>query len=145
MKSESTVAADKSAVTQLVKRIFDSYLQFDPELLDQCDAPECTIWDLFEPDLVCGGSAGRAEFRKKDMSDSQKRGPLSIQIEDPLVDVWGDFAVARYYLSYRFEPPGALEGRVRITTVARRIDGEWRRVHHHEGPVPTGRPPLSNQ
>ena len=144
MKTEATVAADKHAVTQLVKRIFDSYLKFDPELLDQCDAPECTIWDLFEPDLVRGGSAGRAEFRKKDMADSQKRGPLSIEIEEPVVDVWGDVAVARYYLNYQFEPPGALAGRVRITTVARRMEGEWRRVHHHEGAVPAGRPPLTD-
>jgi ketosteroid isomerase-like protein len=142
MQSEE---ADKKAVAQLVHRIFSSYQQFDPELLDQCDAPECTIWDLFEPDLVRGGSVARAEFRKKDMSDSRQRGPLSINIETPIVDVWGDFAVARYYLDYEFKPPGALKGRVRITTVARRIDGKWRRVHHHEGVVPTGRPPLTDQ
>ena len=141
MQSEET---DKKAVAQLVHRVFNSYQQFDPELLDQCDAPECTIWDLFEPDLVSGGSAARAKFRKKDMSDSQRRGPLSIDIEDPIVDVWGDFAVARYYLDYEFKAPGALTGRVRITTVVRRIDGEWRRVHHHEGVVPTGRPPLTD-
>jgi ketosteroid isomerase-like protein len=142
MQSEET---DKKAVVQLVHRVFNSYQQFDPELLDKCDAPECTIWDLFEPDLVRGGSSARAEFRKKDMSDSRQRGPLSINIEAPVVDVWGDFAVARYYLDYAFKPPGALEGRVRITTVARRIDGEWRRLHHHEGIVPTGRPPLTDQ
>ena len=132
---------DQRDVVALVHRIFDSYLQFDPELLEQCDAPECTIWDLFEPDLVRGGAAARAEFRQKDMSESQQRGPLTIDIEEPVVDVWGDFAVARYYLDYEFQPPGALRGRVRITTVARRIDGEWRRVHHQEGQVPTGRPP----
>lgn len=134
--------SDEKAVVELVHRIFNSYQQFDPALLEQCDAPECTIWDLFEPDLVRGGSAARAEFRKKDMSDSVQRGPLSIEIEEPVVDIWGDFAVARYYLDYEFQPPGALKGRVRITTVARRIDDEWRRVHHHEGAVPTGRPPL---
>lgn len=142
MSSDQQNQADKQAVAELVKRIFDSYQQFDPGLLEQCDAPECTIWDLFEPDLVQGGSAARARFRKKDMSDSSRRGALSIDIEEPLVDVWGDFAVARYYLDYEFQPPGALKGRVRITTVARRIDGQWRRVHHHEGAVPMGRPPL---
>jgi len=131
---------DKRDVVALVHRIFDSYLKFDPELLERCDAPECTIWDLFEPDLVRGGPKARAEFRKKDMTESQQRGPLSIDIEEPVVDVWGDFAVARYYLNYEFQPPGALKGRVRITTVARRIDGEWRRVHHQEGAVPSGRP-----
>lgn len=132
---------DKRDVVALVHRIFDSYMKFDPELLEQCDAPECTIWDLFEPDLVRGGPAARAEFRKKDMTESQQRGPLTIDIEEPVVDVWGDFAVARYYLDFEFQPPGELKGRVRITTVARRIDGQWRRVHHQEGAVPAGRPP----
>ncbi len=143
MPDDPQLAADKAAVADLVTRIFASYQQFDPALVEQCDAPECTIWDLFEPQLVHGGSAARAKFRKKDMSDSERRGPLSIDIEAPIVDVWGDFAVARYFLDYEFQPPGALSGRVRITTVARRIDGQWRRVHHHEGIVPTGRPPLT--
>lgn len=138
----ATKSADEQAVAELVRRIFSAYQQYDPALVEQCDAPECTLWDLFEPDLVHGGSAARARFRNKDMADSRQRGRLHIDIEEPLVDVWGDVAVARYYLDYRFEPPGALAGRVRITTVARRIDGQWRRVHHHEGVVPDGRPPL---
>ena len=142
MQNDKDLSADKAAVAELVRRIFASYQSFDPARVEQCDAPECTIWDLFEPRLVRGGSAARKEFREKDMSDSQKRGALTIDIEEPVVDVWGDFAVARYYLDYEFKPPGALSGRVRITTVARRIDGQWRRVHHHEGVVPTGRPPM---
>ena len=143
MSKESQIAADKKAVADLVHRVFDSYQKFDPALVEQCDTPECTIWDLFEPDLVRGGRQARADFRKKDMTDSAKRGKLTIDIEEPVIDVWGDFAVARYYLDYEFQPPGALQGRVRITTVARRIDGEWRRVHHHEGAVPTGRPAMT--
>lgn len=143
MNASDSIEADKRAVEALVRRIFDAYLTFDPDQVDQCDMPDCTVWDLFEPELVRGGPAARAEFRKKDMSDSQKRGKLHIQIDDPIViDVWDDTAVARYYLDYEFEPPGALAGRVRITTVARRVDGQWRRVHHHEGVVPTGRPSL---
>ena len=133
---------DKQAVAALVRRIYDSYLQFDPMLLEQCDTEDCTIWDLFEPQLVRGGPRARAEFRNKDMSDSRQRGRLTIDIEEPVIDGWGDVAIARYYLSYEFEPPGPLKGEVRVTTVARRIDGDWRRVHHHEGAVPTGRPSL---
>ena len=135
---------DKRDVAALVHSVFAAYQKFEPELVNECDAPECTIWDLFEPDLVIGGRDARTEFRKKDMSDSARRGPLTIDIEEPIVDVWGDFAVARYYLDYEFAPPGALKGRVRITTVARRIDGQWRRVHHHEGVVPTGRPAMTD-
>ena len=135
MGNSDSLASDKQAVADLVRRIFASYQKFDPDLLELCDAPDCTLWDLFEPELVHGGSSARAQFREKDMSDSQKRGPLTIEIEEPLVDVWGDVAVARYYLNYAFAPPGELSGHVRITTVARKIDGEWRRAHHHEGVV----------
>ncbi len=143
MPTSSNLSKDKRAVAKLVKNVFTAYQTFEPSRVDLCDAPECTIWDLFEPDLVRGGSAAREEFRKQDMSDSAKRGPLSINIEEPIIDIYDDVAVARYYLDYEFKPPGALAGRVRITTVARRIDGEWRRVHHHEGVVPTGRPPMA--
>ncbi len=142
MTEAEQLAADKLAVAELVNRVFNSYAQFDPSLVDQCDTPDCTIWDLFEPQLVHGGRKARAEFREKDMTDSASRGKLHMHIEEPLIDVWGDFAVARYYLDYEFEAPGALQGRVRITTVARRVDGAWLRVHHHEGAVPTGRPAM---
>lgn len=144
MTANELSADDSEAVAALVRRIFDSYLSFSPDLLEQCDTEDCTIWDLFERDLVRGGPAARAEFRKKDMTDSQQRGPLSIDILDPIVvDGWNDVAFARYYLDYEFKSPGALKGQVRITTIARKIDGEWRRVHHHEGAVPTGRPAFS--
>ena len=143
MAAQGLGRADKQAVVDLVHRIYSSYLKFDPALLETCDTEDCTIWDLFEPDLVRGGPKARAAFRNKDMSDSRKRGPLTIDIEEPIVvDGWDDVAFARYYLSYEFKPPGALSGRVRVTTIARRVDGEWRRVHHHEGDVPGGRPPF---
>ena len=143
MAAEELSAADQQAVVDLVHKIFSSYLKFDPSLLESCDTEDCTIWDLFEPELVRGGPRARAEFRKKDMSDSQQRGPLTIDIQEPIiVDGWDDVAFARYYLHYEFQPPGALAGQVRITTIARKIDGEWRRVHHHEAEVPTGRPKL---
>ena len=106
-------AADEQAVIDLVRRIYGSYLKFNPDLMEACDTDDCTIWDLFEPDLVRGGPKARAEFRNKDMTDSRKRGPLSIDVHDPIVvDGWGDVAFARYYLSYEFKPPGALAGEV---------------------------------
>lgn len=146
MAADNLSAADQQAVVALVRRIYSAYLQYDPNLLEALDTEDCTIWDLFEPELVRGGAAARAEFRKKDMSDSVQRGPLTIDIHDPIVvDGWGDVAFARYYLSYEFKPPGALAGDVRVTTIARNIGGEWRRVHHHEAIVPTGRPPLTGE
>ena len=102
MSDNDQLEQDRRAVRDLVHRVFDSYAQYDPALVDQCDVDDCTVWDLFEPDLVKGGRQAREEFRKKDMSDSSARGELIMNIEEPLIDVWGDFAVARYYLHALF-------------------------------------------
>ena len=48
----STSPEDREAIARLVRSVYASYLEYDPALVEQCDAPECTIWDLFEPDLV---------------------------------------------------------------------------------------------
>ena len=56
---------------------------------------------------------------------------------------WDDTAIARYHLDFSFEPPNAHAGRIRITDVFRRIDGRWVIMHHHEGKMPTGFPPIT--
>ncbi|MCL6647837.1 MAG: nuclear transport factor 2 family protein [Chloroflexi bacterium] len=124
-----------------IQRIYRSYLQFDPAGIEQGDAEDCTLWDLWTPQLI-RGAAERAAFRADDMAASRQRGPLTIEIEPPLVTRHQDVAVARYYLNFAFQPPDATSGRVRVTSVFERTPSGWRRVHHHEGIVPTGRPPL---
>ena len=57
----------------------------------------------------------------------------------------GDTALARYYLNFAYAPPNAASGRIRITDVLRRFDGRWKIVHHHEGLVPTGVPPITEK
>lgn len=56
---------------------------------------------------------------------------------------WDDTAVARYTLAFSYEPPNATAGVVRISDVLRRQAGRWRIVHHHEGLVPEGVPPIA--
>jgi ketosteroid isomerase-like protein len=73
----------------------------------------------------------------------QARGALNYQITEPLVDIWGDVALARYYLSFTYAPPNPTSGRVRISSVLRRDGDVWRVVHHHEGMVPAGVPPIA--
>lgn len=68
------------------------------------------------------------------------RGPLSFSVAEPVVDVWGDVAVARYVVDFIYQPPCAASGQVRITDVLRRTPSGWLIVHHHEGLVPTGPP-----
>jgi len=106
-----------------------------------CTTRDATVWDVFEPQLF-RGPEDRAKFRKADQAQMQKRGKLTLTTEDPVVSVWSDAAIARYYLKFKYEPPNATEGHVRITDVLRKVDGTWLIVHHHEGMVPQGIPPI---
>jgi hypothetical protein len=68
---------------------------------------------------------------------------LSWDMETPVIDHWDDTALARYYFNFAYKPPNAASGRIRITDVLRRFDGKWKIVHHHEGLVPAGAPPIT--
>ena len=103
---------------------------------------ECTLWDLFEPELITGKTE-REAFHERDRTQSMARGPLSISIEPLKLDVYNEVAIARYWLEFNYEPPNATSGRVRITDVLLRTPGGWRIVHHHEGLAPAGVPPIS--
>lgn len=128
-----------------IRSIYGAFLQFDADAIERGDADDCTVWDVWYPDLV-RGKAARAAFRAEDMAAAKRRGPLRINLEPPVVTFHGNVAIARYYLDFAFEPPNATSGRVRVTTVFERdptAPAGWRRLHHHEGMMPTGRPPFT--
>jgi ketosteroid isomerase-like protein len=102
------------------------------------------VWDVFTPHLI-RGKAERDKFHADDQAQMQARGPLTMTIEDMVVDAWDDTALARFYLNFKYLPPNPAEGRVRITDVFRRVNGRWKIVHHHEGLVPTGIPPITEK
>lgn len=136
-----SVEDDRREIERMIRATFEAFTDGNVDAMKVMDHPDSTIWDLFEPELFVG-TAARAEFRRKDIEQSKKRGKLTITVETPLTDVWGDVALARYYLRFTYQPPHATQGHVRISAVFRRIDGRWLRVHHHEGMVPTGIPPI---
>lgn len=136
------IADDKQEIERMIRATFEAFTAGNADAMKVMDHPDSTIWDLFEPELFVG-TAARAAFRQKDIEQSKKRGKLTITVETPVTDVWGDVALARYYLRFRYEPPNATSGHVRISAVFRRIEGRWLRVHHHEGMVPTGIPPIT--
>ena len=72
----------------------------------------------------------------------QARGTLKLNIEEPEVDAWSDFAIAKYYLHYEYQPPNPTKGTVRITDIFHQENGTWRIVHHHEGSIPKGIPEI---
>ncbi len=128
-------------IEQLIHGMYRAFTEHRPKDIEAALHEDCTIWDVFTPQLI-RGRAERDRFHEADQAQSQARGPLTLSVDEPLVSAWGDAAVARYYLDFRYEPPNAVQGRVRITSVLRREGGTWRIVHHHEGTVPAGVPPI---
>ena len=133
--------SDTDEIATMIRANFAAFEAGDAGGMRAMDHPDSTIWDGFLPDLIVGAE-GRAAFRKGDIAQSKRRGRLTITIDDPLVDVWENTALARYCLRFTYQPPNATEGYVRITDVFRRAGGQWQRMHHHEGMVPSGVPPL---
>ena len=133
---------DRDEILRMIKGVFDAFATHSIEGMRTMDHPDHTIWDVYEPELFIGAE-GRARFRKNDVAQSKMVGKLTFTIEDPVVDIWENTALARYYFDFRREPPNARAGRIRITDVFQRVDGRWLRRHHHEGTMPTGVPPIT--
>lgn len=134
--------AVKAEVAAVIKDIFESFEEHRPDGIEAHMHPDVTVWDVFTPQLI-QGTAERQKFHADDQAQMQARGALTLTIEDPIVDAWNDTAIARYYLEYDYQPPNPAHGRVRITSVFRKVDERWLIVHHHEGLVPTGIPPIT--
>ena len=125
----------------LIHGMYAAFAEGRPDAVEAALHPDCTVWDVFTPHLI-RGKEERHDFHAADQRQKNARGPLTWQLGDLLVDVWGDTAVARYELAFRYEPPNATDGTVRITDVLRRDGGGWLIVHHHEGLIPEGPPPT---
>lgn len=126
-------------ITAIIKGIFTAFEGHDPDGIEDLFDPEATVWDVFTPQLI-RGKEERDKFHADDQKQMRARGPLTLSIDEPVVDAWADTAIARYHLRYKYEPPNAMEGKVRITDVFRNVNGKWMIVHHHEGAMPTGIP-----
>ena len=129
-------------IWNLIQGVFDSFAERDVQGMEDLLHDDCTLWDLFEPELI-EGKDEREAFHERDKTQSMARGRLSIGIDPLKLDVYDDVAVARYWLKFDYEPPNATSGRVRITDVLLRTPNGWSIVHHHEGMAPSGVPPIT--
>ena len=134
-------ADTRAEIAAIIRSIFVSFQEQRPDVIETHMWSEATIWDVFTPELI-QGRAERDRFHQDDQAQMQARGPLTLTLEEPVVTSWDDTAIARYCLEFRYDPPNAAAGRVRITDVFRRMEGRWQVVHHHEGMVPEGAPPV---
>lgn len=135
-------AETAAEITAIIKGIFTAFEEHDPDGIEGHMHPDTTVWDVFTPHLI-RGLEEREKFHAEDQKQMQARGPLTLTLDEPDVRTWDDTAIACYYLSYSYEPPNAAAGQVRITDVFRRVEDKWLIVHHHEGTVPTGIPPIT--
>ena len=127
------------AIAGLIRGIYEAFAAGEVGAIEQALADECTVWDVFTPQLI-KGRRERDRFHAADQEQKSSRGPLRWHLDEPLIEVWGETAIARYVLEFAYAPPRAVAGTIRITDVLRKRAGRWQIVHHHEGQVPSGVP-----
>jgi ketosteroid isomerase-like protein len=136
------ILTPEQQVAAHIRAMFDHFAQHRPDQVEASLHPDCTVWDVFTPQLI-QGKEERDRFHAADQAQAQARGKLTFSVDEPVTTVWGDTAVARYYLRFSYAPPNPAEGVVRITSVLRRSGDRWLIVHHHEGLLPSGVPPIT--
>ncbi|MFE2325467.1 YybH family protein [Streptomyces sp. NPDC059385] len=127
---------DAEAVWAVISGMYEAYMAGDRAAVDARLDPEATVWDSAADPLLLG----MADLeRLRDERPAPGSGPVETGLDayDPVVDVFGDTAVLRYWLRVAFAPgPDGAPSRpelVRNTAVLRRhADGGWLIVHLHE-------------
>jgi ketosteroid isomerase-like protein len=123
--------ADLAEVWSVITGMYEGYTAGDRDRIDSFLDPEATVWDSATPELLCG----KSELdRIRDGRPTGDGAPTETGLTayGQVVDIFGDLAVARYWLrvDYRAAPPDL----ARNTAVLRRAhpDGHWLVVHLHE-------------
>jgi ketosteroid isomerase-like protein len=131
-----------AAVEELVHRVWERFLAQDPEGMLALLHPDCTVWDIFQPQLVRAKTM--RDYVAADYEQSAARGKLTQTWGEFTTDVWDDTANVRFYAQFSYEPPNALALEGRISVILRRFpDRGWLVVHVHEGVLPTGIPEIT--
>ena len=117
-------------IERIIYSIFNAFKAGETNKIEDFLHENATVWDVFTPDLIkC--KTQLEKFHKKDQEQKNSRGALSIKIEQPLITVKENSAIALYYLDFTYQEPNAISGRVRITDIFSRDGMEWKIIHHH--------------
>ncbi|MEU5023436.1 DUF4440 domain-containing protein [Streptomyces milbemycinicus] len=145
----SPVAA--GAVWAVVTGMYEAYAAGDREAIDARLDPGATVWDsAAEPLLLGKADLDRLRDERPAAGDGARDGDgagdgpeeTGLDAYDPVIDVFGDLALVRYWLRVDFAPApdgGRLRPElVRNTALLRNggdgkgADSTWRIVHLHE-------------
>lgn len=118
---------DEQAIWWTINDLYAAYLEHDrPRLEAHLDA-SCTLWDSALPQLRTKSELQAARQDKPvDLPE-----PARLEPSEGVIRVWGETAMLAHRLQALFDDP-ALNQDLRCTSVLRRIDGDWKFVHHHE-------------
>ena len=122
-------------IKEIINAIFDAFKDGDTHKIESHLHEEASVWDVFTPEMIVGKDKLEA-FHKRDQSQKESRGHLTIELDEPMIRIVNDFAIATYCLEFNYQEPNALKGRVRITDVFILENQEWKIFHHHEGLIP---------
>ncbi|MFD5124638.1 nuclear transport factor 2 family protein [Streptomyces sp. NPDC058385] len=128
--------SEARATWSVINSMYAAYTVKDRAAIDACLDPDATIWDSATAPLLCG----KTDLdRVRDERPAASEGPQEAGLEayDPVIDVFGDLALVRYWLRVDFAPDDSgvplRPEIVRNTAVLRRCEGQvWRIVHLHE-------------
>ena len=129
------------AVEKIVREVWQHFLDKDPEGMLKLLHPDCTVWDVFQPELVTRKEM--EAYVEKDFSQSAARGKLTFKIFNFTTEVWENSAICRFNSYHKYASPNPHEGYGRTTCILRRFKKEgWLLVHVHEGALPKGIPAI---
>ncbi|WP_159451368.1 nuclear transport factor 2 family protein [Demequina sp. NBRC 110054] len=123
-------------ITAAIRDMYDAYLAGDRERSNGHIAADVTLWDSVHEDLI-RGRAGLDALRDARPDSESNTLVKAIEVTEPVIDVWGDIALARHTFEVVFHDTAEPTERVRNTAVWRRDDGRWRVIHNHEDVLPS--------
>jgi len=118
--------ADLTAIWTAITSMYRAFTTGERERIDIFLDPEATIFDSAAPALVCG----RAELERVRDSRAPTPEPTELTAYDQVIDIFGDLAVARYWL--RVDSAGLPPELVRNTAILLRHPAGWLIAHLHE-------------
>jgi len=138
------IAAAKAAIWEAFIEIYQGALTGNRELSNRHIAPDATLWDAAEPQLIHGLAELELTRDRRVSGDSSL---VSISPEPPVIDVWGSTALVRHYFEVTLATAAGTELiRVRNTSVWREVAGRWVVVHNHEDAIgPQASPAIEGQ
>jgi len=127
---------DEEYIWNGVLTMYEGFMESDRPKIDQFINEDCTVWDSSERDMAFGLSGLNAVRARRPQENS---GPPDEKIEayDPVIDVIGDFAIARHYLKVSFQNEQTTPIEIRNTGIWRKFPQGWQLIHNHEDELST--------